>query len=74
MVRKYFNKRDGITHTFSYARKLNENQINSRRNIYEKIEETMEEMNKEGWEVVCMSPEPQSHTFKMLVTFCREKQ
>ena len=44
------------------------------KNIYEKIEETMEEMNKEGWEVVCMSPEPQSHTFKMLVTFCREKQ
>ena len=35
------------------------------------IENIMNDMAKEGWEVVCMSPEP-SNTLKLIITFCRE--
>ena len=36
------------------------------------IEKIMNDMAKEGWEVVCMSPEP-SNTLKLIITFCREE-
>ena len=36
------------------------------------LEKVMNDMAKEGWEVVCMSPEP-SNTLKMIITFCREE-
>lgn len=38
----------------------------------EVINQTMNEMAKEGWEVVCMSPEPPTNTMYFVVTFCRE--
>ena len=38
----------------------------------EKVNEIMNEMAKEGWEVVCMAQEHPSKT-GYVVTFCREK-
>ena len=35
------------------------------------LEQVMNDMAKDGWEVVCMCPEP-SNTLKLIVTFCRE--
>ncbi len=40
---------------------------------YEKIEAVMNDMAKEGWQVVCTSPQPGVQTANMLVTFCREE-
>ena len=37
------------------------------------IENIMNDMAKDGWEVVCMSPEP-SNTLKLIITFCREAE
>jgi len=37
----------------------------------EELDKIMNDMAKEGWEVVCMSPEP-PHTMNFVVTFCRE--
>ena len=39
---------------------------------YEKLEAVMNEMAKDGWEVVCTSPQPGVSTPYMLVTFCKE--
>lgn len=38
---------------------------------YEKAEKLMNEMAQDGWEVVCVSPEPVD-SLKMMITFCRE--
>ncbi|MBE6901284.1 MAG: DUF4177 domain-containing protein [Ruminococcaceae bacterium] len=35
------------------------------------LEKVMNDMAKEGWEVVCMTHEP-SNTSKYIITFCRE--
>ena len=40
---------------------------------YEKLETVMNDMAKDGWEVVCTSPQPGVSNTNMLVTFCREK-
>ena len=39
---------------------------------YEKVESVMNDMAKEGWEVVCTSPQPSVSSPYMLVTFCKE--
>ncbi len=39
---------------------------------YEKLERIMNDMSKEGWEVVCHSPQPGSNNTNLLVTFCKE--
>lgn len=39
---------------------------------YEKLENIMNDMAKEGWEVVCQSPQPGPDTYNMLVTFCKK--
>lgn len=36
------------------------------------VENIMNDMAKEGWEVVCMTPDPTSST-KMILTLCREE-
>ena len=41
---------------------------------YEKVETVMNDMAKDGWEVVCTSPQPGINTNFMLVTFCREDE
>ncbi len=38
---------------------------------YEKLENVMNDMSEEGWEVVCQSPQPGPDTYYMLVTFCK---
>jgi hypothetical protein len=40
---------------------------------YEKIEAVMNDMAKDGWEVVSTSPQPGVSTTCMLVTFCKEE-
>ncbi len=40
---------------------------------YEKAEKLMNEMAQDGWEVVCVSPEP-FDSLKMMITFCRESR
>lgn len=39
----------------------------------EEINKVMNDMAKDGWDVVCMSPEPPHSTMNFVVTFCREK-
>lgn len=39
---------------------------------YEKLEIKMNDMAKEGWEVVCVSPQPGTNTNFLLVTFCKD--
>ena len=36
------------------------------------LNQTMNDMAKEGWEVVCMSAEPPYNTLYFVVTFCKE--
>ena len=36
------------------------------------LNQTLNDMAKEGWEVVCISPEPPCNTLYFVVTFCRE--
>ncbi len=39
---------------------------------YTKLEEVMNDMSKQGWEVVCTSPEPHHFNGVILVTFSRD--
>lgn len=39
---------------------------------YEKLETIMNDMSKEGREVVCRSTQPGSNNAYLLVTFCKE--
>ena len=40
---------------------------------YKKLEAVMNDMAKDGWEVVSTSPQPGVSTTNMLVTFCKEE-
>ena len=35
------------------------------------IEKVLNDMAKDGWELVCMTPEPSN--LKLIITFCREE-
>ncbi|MBQ9947482.1 MAG: DUF4177 domain-containing protein [Oscillospiraceae bacterium] len=37
------------------------------------LEKVINDMAKDGWELVCMSPEAGANTLKLLITFCREE-
>lgn len=39
---------------------------------FEKLEAVMNDKAKEGWDVVCISPQPGTNTTFVLVTFCRD--
>lgn len=40
---------------------------------YEKVETVMNDMAKDGWNVVCQSPQPGVANPYLLVTFCKEE-
>ena len=41
---------------------------------FTKLETVMNDMAKEGWEVVCLSPQPGVNTTFLLVTFCKDDE
>ncbi|MBR5088524.1 MAG: DUF4177 domain-containing protein [Ruminiclostridium sp.] len=43
-----------------------------RKGNYEKLETVMNDMSKDGWELVCYSPQPGSNHTHLLVTFCKD--
>ena len=41
---------------------------------YKNLEMIMNDMSKDGWEVVCQSPQPGTDSTYLLVTFCKESE
>ena len=41
---------------------------------FTELETMMNDIAKEGWEVVCLSPQPIANTSFLLVTFCKENE
>lgn len=41
---------------------------------FTKLETVMNDMAKEGWEVVCLSPNPAANTNFLLVTFSKDDE
>lgn len=39
---------------------------------FDSLENVMNEMSQEGWDVVCVTPEPQAKTSSVLVTFSKD--